>query len=128
MTVSLRSGAIADVATDDAVFRKAFRRLIWYLFILLIVSFMDRINIAFAALTMNKDLVSTRRRSASLSRSSTPPIRCARSRAISCWPGSARACGSREAGHRFNETANSGSKVDRWNEDDGSGRQRWQIQ
>ena len=56
MTVSLRSGAIADVATDDAVFRKAFRRLIWYLFILLIVFFMDRINIAFAALTMNKDL------------------------------------------------------------------------
>jgi ACS family 4-hydroxyphenylacetate permease-like MFS transporter len=28
----------------------------WFLFLLLVVSFMDRINIAFAALTMNKDL------------------------------------------------------------------------
>jgi len=41
---------------DDTVFRKVFRRLIWFLFILLVVSFMDRINIAFAALTMNKEL------------------------------------------------------------------------
>jgi MFS transporter, ACS family, 4-hydroxyphenylacetate permease len=45
-----------DVAVDDTVFRKVFRRLIWFLFILLVVSFMDRINIAFAALTMNRDL------------------------------------------------------------------------
>ena len=47
---------MAETATDDRVFRKVFRRLIWFLFILLVVSFMDRINIAFAALTMNKDL------------------------------------------------------------------------
>jgi len=40
---------------DDTVFRKVFRRLIWFLFILLVVSFMDRINIAFAALTMNRE-------------------------------------------------------------------------
>jgi ACS family 4-hydroxyphenylacetate permease-like MFS transporter len=38
------------------VFRKVFRRLIWFLFILLVVSFIDRINVAFAALTMNKAL------------------------------------------------------------------------
>jgi MFS transporter, ACS family, 4-hydroxyphenylacetate permease len=56
MTTSTQSSAVADAATDDRVFRKVFRRLIWFLFILLIVSFMDRINIAFAALTMNKDL------------------------------------------------------------------------
>jgi MFS transporter, ACS family, 4-hydroxyphenylacetate permease len=49
-------GVTADVAVDDTVFRKVFRRLIWFLFILLVVSFMDRINIAFAALTMNRDL------------------------------------------------------------------------
>jgi ACS family 4-hydroxyphenylacetate permease-like MFS transporter len=50
------SGAMTNVAVDDAVFRKIFRRLIPFLFILLVVSFMDRINVAFAALTMNKDL------------------------------------------------------------------------
>jgi ACS family 4-hydroxyphenylacetate permease-like MFS transporter len=49
-------GMTADVAVDDTVFRRVFRRLIWFLFILLVVSFMDRINIAFAALTMNRDL------------------------------------------------------------------------
>ncbi len=40
----------------DNVVRKVFRRLIWFLFILLVVSFVDRINIAFAALTMNNAL------------------------------------------------------------------------
>jgi ACS family 4-hydroxyphenylacetate permease-like MFS transporter len=56
MTTTIRSSIMADTPTDDRVFRKVFRRLIWFLFILLVVSFMDRINIAFAALTMNKDL------------------------------------------------------------------------
>jgi hypothetical protein len=56
MTVTIQSSIVADTAADDRVFRKVFRRLIWFLFILLVVSFMDRINIAFAALTMNKDL------------------------------------------------------------------------
>jgi MFS transporter, ACS family, 4-hydroxyphenylacetate permease len=56
MTTTFGSGVTADAGVDDAVFRKVFRRLMWFLFILLVVSFMDRINIAFAALTMNKDL------------------------------------------------------------------------
>jgi len=56
MIRSNQSGAIADAAPDDRVFRKVFRRIIWFLFVLLIVSFMDRINIGFAALTMNEDL------------------------------------------------------------------------
>jgi ACS family 4-hydroxyphenylacetate permease-like MFS transporter len=55
MTAAIQSNMTANTA-DDRVFRKVFRRLIWFLFILLVVSFMDRINIAFAALTMNKDL------------------------------------------------------------------------
>ena len=42
--------------SGDTVFRKVFRRLMWFLFLLLVVSFMDRINIAFAALTMNEEL------------------------------------------------------------------------
>jgi ACS family 4-hydroxyphenylacetate permease-like MFS transporter len=56
MSTTIQAGIIADGASEDAVFRKVFRRLIWFLFILLVVSFMDRINIAFAALTMNKEL------------------------------------------------------------------------
>jgi hypothetical protein len=56
MAATTQSSILADAVTDDRVFRKVFRRLIWFLFILLLVSFMDRINIAFAALTMNKDL------------------------------------------------------------------------
>ena len=56
MTATSQSSISVNAPTDDRVFRKVFRRLIWFLFILLVVSFMDRINIAFAALTMNKDL------------------------------------------------------------------------
>jgi len=47
---------VTDAEVDEAVFRKVFRRLMWFLFLLLVVSFTDRINIGFAALTMNKDL------------------------------------------------------------------------
>jgi MFS transporter, ACS family, 4-hydroxyphenylacetate permease len=53
---TLQSGMMVDTAVDDTVFRKVFRRLMWFLSLLLVVSFMDRINIAFAALTMNKEL------------------------------------------------------------------------
>jgi MFS transporter, ACS family, 4-hydroxyphenylacetate permease len=56
MAVTIRSAVTADAAPNDFVFRKVFRRLIWFLFILLVVSFIDRINVAFAALTMNKAL------------------------------------------------------------------------
>ncbi len=56
MAATSRAAMTAEVATNDFVFRKVFRRLIWFLFILLVVSFIDRINVAFAALTMNKAL------------------------------------------------------------------------
>jgi MFS transporter, ACS family, 4-hydroxyphenylacetate permease len=56
MSTTIQSSPMPETATDDRVFRKVFRRLIFFLFILLVVSHMDRINIAFAALTMNKDL------------------------------------------------------------------------
>jgi ACS family 4-hydroxyphenylacetate permease-like MFS transporter len=56
MAVTIRSAMTADAAPNDLVFRKVFRRLIWFLFVLLVVSFIDRINVAFAALTMNKAL------------------------------------------------------------------------
>src|SRR5215510_9470348 len=56
MTEAIQSNLIVDTTTNDQVFRKVFRRLIFFLFMLLVVSFVDRVNIAFAALTMNKDL------------------------------------------------------------------------
>jgi MFS transporter, ACS family, 4-hydroxyphenylacetate permease len=52
----MHMGTTAHIDGDHRVFSKVSRRLMWFLFILLVVSFMDRINIAFAALTMNKDL------------------------------------------------------------------------
>ena len=55
MAATSESVATYSPALDRTV-RKVFRRLIWFLFILLVVSFVDRINIAFAALTMNKAL------------------------------------------------------------------------
>ena len=46
-----------DVVTiRDAAYRKVFRRLVWYLFVLYICAYLDRINIGFAALAMNRDL------------------------------------------------------------------------
>ena len=56
MAATIHSVTAADAAPSDVVFRKVFRRLIWFLFVLLVVSFIDRINVAFAALTMNKEL------------------------------------------------------------------------
>ncbi len=56
MAATIHSYRTVDAAPNDVVFRKVFRRLIWFLFILLVVSFIDRINVAFAALTMNKAL------------------------------------------------------------------------
>lgn len=46
--VTIRSAMTADAAPNDLVFRKVFRRLIWFLFVLLVISFIDRINVAFA--------------------------------------------------------------------------------
>lgn len=55
------SSAIAALDTDslpveDRIIRKVFRRLMAFLALLFIFSFLDRINIGFAALSMNKEL------------------------------------------------------------------------
>jgi ACS family 4-hydroxyphenylacetate permease-like MFS transporter len=44
------------VSLEAAAYRKVFRRVVWYLFVLYICSYLDRINIGFAALAMNRDL------------------------------------------------------------------------
>ena len=44
------------VTIREAAYRKIFRRVVWYLFVLYICAYLDRINIGFAALAMNRDL------------------------------------------------------------------------
>ena len=46
-------------AQQQSVINKLFRRLIVFLFVLFIFSFLDRINIGFAGLTMGQDLALT---------------------------------------------------------------------
>ena len=46
----------SDLALEDRALRKAYNRLVTFVFILFVIAFLDRTNIAFAALTMNKDL------------------------------------------------------------------------
>jgi len=49
--------AAGDIVTiREAAYRKIFRRVVWYLFALYICAYLDRINIGFAALAMNRDL------------------------------------------------------------------------
>ena len=46
-----------DAATlERTTMRKAYIRLLPYCFVLYILCYIDRINVSFAALTMNKDL------------------------------------------------------------------------
>ena len=80
-------------AVEHRVINKLFRRLIVFLFILFVFSFLDRINIGFAGLTMGKDLGLT-------STMFGPPrrslchLRAVRDRATSCWRRSAPGAGS----------------------------------
>src|SRR5580704_9404925 len=43
-------------ATEASVVRKVNRRLLWFLILLYIFAYLDRINIGFASLAMNKSL------------------------------------------------------------------------
>ena len=44
------------VVAEEALMRKVFRRIIPFIFVCYVVSYLDRINVGFAALQMNKDL------------------------------------------------------------------------
>jgi MFS transporter, ACS family, 4-hydroxyphenylacetate permease len=48
--------AYADAMEEAAVVRKVSRRLMWFLFLVSAISYLDRINISFAALSMNKTI------------------------------------------------------------------------
>jgi sugar phosphate permease len=57
---SLAARSPAHVLRDEEVIvRKVFRRLIPLLFVLYVFAYLDRINIGFAALSMNEELGST---------------------------------------------------------------------
>ena len=45
------------MAPDEALYKKIALRLIPFMMVLYLVAFLDRVNISFAALTMNADLV-----------------------------------------------------------------------
>src|SRR5262249_32015862 len=53
------SPAVARSAFEVQTVRKVKARIIPFVFVLFVISFIDRINIGFAALTMNKDLAIT---------------------------------------------------------------------
>jgi ACS family tartrate transporter-like MFS transporter len=48
--------ALALDAADDAIFARCARRLLPFIMLLYVVNYVDRVNVGFAALTMNKDL------------------------------------------------------------------------
>jgi ACS family tartrate transporter-like MFS transporter len=47
---------VSEREKEQLVLRRISRRFLWFLFILLVINFLDRSNIGFAALTMNRDL------------------------------------------------------------------------
>jgi MFS transporter, ACS family, tartrate transporter len=53
------SPAVAPTAIEATTVRKVQRRIIPFVFVLMVIAFLDRINIGFAALTMNKELAIT---------------------------------------------------------------------
>ncbi len=93
-TSTLQHNDNKAVEVENRVIKKLFRRLITFLFVLFVFSFLDRINIGFAGLTMGKDLGLTSTMFGRRRRCSTSPTCCAGSPAISCWRKLARAVGS----------------------------------
>lgn len=55
-TAQVQDHAVITEAEENAVIRKIYRRMVWFLALLFITSYLDRINISYAALTMNKEL------------------------------------------------------------------------
>jgi ACS family 4-hydroxyphenylacetate permease-like MFS transporter len=55
-TGELPVGQESFAAEEEAVVRKIYRRMVWFLVLLFVTSYLDRINISYAALTMNKEL------------------------------------------------------------------------
>jgi MFS transporter, ACS family, 4-hydroxyphenylacetate permease len=54
--MSMADASSIQAEKEARVIKKVSRRLLWFLFILMTINYMDRSNVGFAALTMNKDL------------------------------------------------------------------------
>src|SRR5262250_1390076 len=55
----ITSGSARPTDLEASTLRKIQARIIPFVFVLMVIAFLDRINIGFAAFTMNKDLVIT---------------------------------------------------------------------
>jgi hypothetical protein len=82
------------MAPDEALYKKIAFRLIPFMMLLYLVAFLDRVNISFAALTMNADLGLSPAVYGWGPASSSSAISCSRCPATWCWSGSAPAYGS----------------------------------
>ena len=88
-----RAIGVSATHDDDAVVRKAFRRLIPLLFVLYVFAYLDRINIGFAALSMNKELGLSPTMFGMANTIFYLGTCCAKSRAICSWHASAHDAG-----------------------------------
>ena len=69
---------------EQRTMKKVFRRLVPFLMFCYFFNFLDRVNVSFAALDMNKDLGFSAQCSDSAPGSSSSPICCARHRQMFC--------------------------------------------
>ena len=88
-----RGIALAPNAIEAATIRKVQTRIIPLVFFLFVIAFIDRINIGFAALTMNKALAITSQQFGLLSGIFFGAIFFSKYRATFCCTSSALACG-----------------------------------
>ena len=52
----LSTASEAQAIAPEAIMKKVMRRIIPFVFICYVISYIDRVNVGFAALTMNRDL------------------------------------------------------------------------
>ena len=93
LSVVVTDAAQIEIDADRTIAKVA-RRLVPFLVACFFAAYLDRVNVGFAALSMNADLGFSRRFSASAPASSSSAIRFSRRRAISFCIASARAAGS----------------------------------
>ena len=91
----MSSPSIPSNLIEAATIRKLRIRLLPFLFALYAVAFIDRINLGFAALTMNRELAITSQQFGFAAGISFGATSCSRSPATSSSTRSARVCGSR---------------------------------
>jgi hypothetical protein len=85
---------VAPLGIEVSATRKVWMRMIPVVLVLFVINYVDRVNIAFAALTMNKELAITSQQYGLIAESSSLATSFLRYRATSCYTGSERACGS----------------------------------